>query len=134
MGIWEQAFRRSRFGEAISVSMRFRFGWQPERLLSAADRAKQNALKKAGAFIRTTARHSIVRAPYATRKPRGRQRTDFRRKVSLPGHPPYSRTGLLKRLILFRREGDSVLVGPVRLSKVGDAPHALEYGLSLIHI
>jgi len=54
-----------------------------------------------------------------------------RKKVSAPGQPPSSHTGLLKRFILFAYEPErrSVVIGPVRLNaKIGDAPPALEYG------
>jgi hypothetical protein len=85
-----------------------------QKVERAADKAKREVLSKAGAFIRQTARTSI-------RKRKG---------VSPPGNPPYSHTGLLRRFILFGydRSTDSVVVGPARISKPGDAPHALEFG------
>lgn len=85
-----------------------------QKVERAADKAKREVLSKAGAFIRQTARTSI-------RKRKG---------ISPPGSPPYSHTGLLRRFILFGydRDTDSVVVGPARISKPGDAPHALEFG------
>jgi len=80
----------------------------------AVDRAKRRALSRAGAFIRQRARTSI-------RKRKG---------ASQPGQPPRSHEGSLRRLILFGfdRASDSVVVGPVRLNKPGEAPSTLEFG------
>jgi hypothetical protein len=79
------------------------------------DRTVRRVLSRFGAFVRTTARHSI------------RQR----KSASEPGSPPSSHVGLLRRLIYFgyERVRRSVVIGPERLNqKVGDAPHALEHG------
>lgn len=83
------------------------------KVARAVDRAKRQALSRAGAFIRTRARSSI----------RSRKRT------SRPGEPPSSHTGLLRRFILFGydRRTDSVVVGPVGF-RGSDAPHVLEFG------
>ncbi len=81
----------------------------------AVDRATRKVLSQFGAFVRTSARHSIRK----------------RKRVSAPGEPPSSHTGLLRRFIFFGYDRDrrSVVIGPQRLNqKVGDAPHALEYG------
>ena len=80
------------------------------RAVGAATRA---ALSKAGAFIRTTARHSI-------RKRKG---------VSEPGSPPHSHEGSLRRLIFFAYEptSETVVIGPVRF-RAGEAPPLLEFG------
>lgn len=82
-------------------------------VLRAVDKAKREALSKAGAFIRQTARTSI-------RKRKG---------TSQPGRPPYSHTGLLRRWILFGydRSNDSVVVGPVGFKR-SKAPNVLEFG------
>ncbi len=82
---------------------------------SRVSKTARRVLSKFGAFVRTTARHSIRR----------------RKAASPPGSPPSSHTGLLKKFIFFgydsRRE--SVVIGPERLNqKIGDAPEALEYG------
>jgi hypothetical protein len=83
---------------------------------SRVDRTTRRVLSKFGAFVRTTARHSI-RA---------------RKKISAPGQPPSSHTGLLKKFIYFGYDPrkESVVIGPVRLSQRGrgEAPHLLEYG------
>jgi len=84
-----------------------------ERVLRAVNRAKRAVLSKAGAFIRTTARHSI-------RKRKG---------TSKPGQPPFSHEGSLRRLILFGYDqaAESVVVGPVGF-KGSKAPNVLEFG------
>lgn len=80
----------------------------------AVDKAKRSVLSKAGAFIRTTAKHSI--------------RT--RKGSAPPGKPPHSHTGLLKRFIFFGYDPgtESVVVGPARINRTTDAPHTLEFG------
>jgi len=82
---------------------------------SAVDRATRKVLSRFGAFVRTSARHSIRK----------------RKRASAPGEPPSSHTGLLRKFIFFGFDRDrrSVVIGPQRRNqKVGDAPHALEYG------
>ena len=82
---------------------------------SAVDRTARKVLSKFGAFVRRAARSSIRK----------------RKRISGPGEPPSSHTGLLKKLIYFGYEGArrSVVIGPMRLSaKAGEAPSALEYG------
>ena len=79
------------------------------------DRATRRVLSKFGAFVRRTARSSIRK----------------RKRISKPGSPPSSHTGLLKRFIWFGYDPqkESVVIGPIRLNrKRGDAPEALEYG------
>jgi len=79
----------------------------------AVDHARRRSLSKAGAFIRQRARTSIRK----------------RKRVSRPGQPPTSHTGLLRRFIFFGydRRTESVVVGPVgfRRSRV---PNVLEIG------
>ena len=84
-------------------------------VMSRVDKATQKVFSKFGAFVRTAAKSSIR----------------SRKKVSAPGSPPSSHTGLLKKFIYFGYDPAhrSVVIGPTRLSqKVGDAPEALEYG------
>lgn len=82
-------------------------------VLRAVDKAKRAVLSKAGAFIRTTAKHSI--------------RT--KKGAAPPGKPPHSHEGSLRRLIYFGYDPvtDSVVVGPVGFKRTG-APHVLEFG------
>jgi len=86
-----------------------------KKVLGAVDRTTRKVLSRFGAFVRTTARHSI-------RKRKG---------VSEPGSPPSGHVGLLKKLILFGYDANrrSVVIGPMPLrSGPGEAPSLLEYG------
>ena len=90
-----------------------------KEVVSATDKAARSVLSKIGAFIRREAKSSI--------RPGGKKH-----KASLPGQPPRSQTGLLKRFIFFGYDAatQSVVVGPAKLNGVKgkDAPHTLEYG------
>jgi hypothetical protein len=83
------------------------------------DQSTRRAFSRFGAFVRTTARRSI--------RPAGK-----RGKVSKPGEPPRSRTGLLKRFIFYSFDFGrrSVVIGPQRLTgrNKGNAPRLLEHG------
>lgn len=80
----------------------------------AVDKAKRRVLTRAGAFVRTAARSSIRK----------------RKRISEPGKPPSSHSGLLRRFIYFAYEPhlDTVVIGPERLNKQGEAPRVLEHG------
>lgn len=84
-----------------------------QTVLRAVDKAKRAVLSRAGAFIRTTAKHSI--------------RT--KKGSAAPGRPPHSHEGSLRRLIYFGydRAADSVVVGPVGFKR-STAPNVLEFG------
>jgi hypothetical protein len=85
-------------------------------VMRAVDRATRRVLSRFGAFVRRTAKQSIRK----------------RKRISDPGSPPSSHTGLLKRFIFFGYDTQkgSVVIGPERFSRSdgGDAPHLLEYG------
>jgi hypothetical protein len=86
-----------------------------KKVIDATTKAERKVLSRFGAFVRRSARSSIRK----------------RRKVSSPGQPPSSHTGLLRRFIFFAYDPwrKSVVIGPARLNqKVGDAPRALEHG------
>ena len=80
----------------------------------AVDRATRKVFSKFGAFVRTTAKHSIRK----------------RKAVSQPGNPPSSHVGLLKKLIYFGYDPGrkSVVIGPTPLRGTAEAPPLLEYG------
>jgi len=80
----------------------------------AVDRGTRRVLSRFGAFVRTTARHSI--------RPR--------KKVSEPGQPPSSHVGLLRKLIYFGYDAarKSVVIGPTPLRGTAQVPPLLEYG------
>ena len=96
-------------------TMQSRF-FDSSKVISAAGKAKRKVLSRFGAFVRRTAKSSIRK----------------RKKVSPPGKPPTSRTGLLKKFIFFGYEPTkrSVVIGPARLSHNGrgEAPRLLEHG------
>lgn len=96
----------------IDLSVKSMF-FDRKAVTDATDRATRQALSRAGAFIRTSAKHSI--------RPR--------KGTSQPGKPPFSHEGSLRRLIYFGFDAAnvSVVVGPVRFKK-GTAPHLLEFG------
>ncbi len=83
------------------------------RVQKAVDKAQRKVLSKAGAFVRTTAKHSI-------RKRKG---------SAPPGAPPHSHEGSLRRLILFGYDErtETVVVGPVGFKR-STAPNVLEFG------
>lgn len=89
-----------------------------QRVTSAVDRAERRVLSRFGAFVRRSARSSIRR----------------RKKVSEPGKPPSSHTGLLRRHILFVYLADrgSVVIGPIQLNRGTDAPELLEHGGTVV--
>jgi hypothetical protein len=85
-----------------------------EAVKRKTDAATRRVLSKFGAYVRTTARHSIRK----------------RKAVSRPGEPPSSHTGLLKRFIFFGYDAGrkSVVIGPTPLHGTAEAPPLLEYG------
>lgn len=85
------------------------------KVIRAADRAAVGVLKKFGSFVRRTARQSIRK----------------RKRATDPGKPPASRTGLLKKTIIFSADPirRSVIIGPMKINRPSkDALEALEYG------
>jgi len=86
-----------------------------DKVRRRTDTGTRRVFSKFGAFVRRAARSSIRK----------------RKRISSPGRPPSSHTGLLKKLIYFgyERARKSVVIGPMRLgAKAGEAPAALEYG------
>lgn len=81
---------------------------------SRVDAAARKVLSKFGAFVRTSAKHSIRK----------------RKAVSEPGSPPSSHVGLLRKLIFFGYDAGrkSVVIGPTPLHGRAEVPPLLEYG------
>ncbi len=81
------------------------------------DSKRRKTLSRFGAFVRTRARSSIRK----------------RKKISIPGQPPSSHAGQLKRLLFFAWDfkTNSVVVGPVPFRR-GVAPRLLEKGGSAL--
>jgi hypothetical protein len=81
----------------------------------ALDKGTRQVMSQFGALVRKTARWSIRK----------------RKKSSLPGQPPSSHTGLLKRFLFYSYDDcrKSVVIGPAKLNaKNTGAPEVLEYG------
>lgn len=78
------------------------------------DAASIRSLSRFGAYVRRTAKQSIRK----------------RKKPSMPGKPPSSHTGLLKKFIWFGYDPSrrSVVIGPAKLRLLGETPHVLEHG------
>jgi len=99
----------------INVKFKARAFFDSKAVTSRVDAATRKVLSRFGAFVRASARQSI-------RKSKG---------VSVPGSPPKSHTGLLKRFIFFSYEfaRRSVVIGPEKVNVRGDAIlSALEKG------
>lgn len=97
----------------FKVTVDFRFFLDRAPIERAVDRARGQALKRAGAFVRTAAKRSIRK----------------RKKSSRRGQPPHSHAGHLRRLIFFAfdPQAKTVIVGPLPF-KQGEAPNLLEFG------
>jgi hypothetical protein len=100
----------------LKIDKAKKFFFDTPRVMKAVDEGTRKALSKFGAFVRTRAKSSI--------------RTS--KKISEPGQPPKSHTGLLKRFIYFAYEpvNRSVVIGPTLLNQKTSrtALPALEYG------
>lgn len=102
----------------ISMSLQeFKAGFfDRQAVQQAVDKAARKNLSKFGAFVRRSAQTSIR----------------SRKRVSDPGNPPSSHTGLLKRHIYFAYDPQrkSVVIGPVAWKRRGafTVPEVLEYG------
>jgi len=87
-----------------------------KKVVSATDRATRRVLSRFGAFVRRTAKGSIRK----------------RKKISQPGNPPSSHSGLLKKFIYFGYDTGrrAVVVGAMRFTRRGNgkAPELLEHG------
>jgi len=117
----------------MSIGKSKDFFFDRERVVRAMDAATRKALSKGGAFVMRGARKSIKEGKVRARgRAREGETPKVVQRVSLPGGPPYSRTGLLRDRILFAAApgtgSPSVLVGPERINKSSGAPETLEFG------
>lgn len=97
------------------ISTRVKELWfDRQAVTQAVDRACRQKLARFGYLVMRDARESIRK----------------RKAPSSPGQPPSSHTGLLRRFIFFSYDPArrAVLIGPTKLGKSGDQPHALEFG------
>ena len=82
-------------------------------VISKVKKGSLKALRRAGAYVRKSARNAVSRSS----------------KASSPGTPPHTRRGVLKRSILFGVEKHrmAVVVGPAK-SFIGISMTAHEFG------
>lgn len=117
----------------MSIGKSKDFFFDRDRVVRAMDAATRKALSKGGAFVMRGARKSIKEGKIRSRgRAREGETPKVVQRVSLPGSPPYSRTGLLRDRILFAAVlgtgSPSVVVGPERINKGSGAPETLEFG------
>ena len=95
------------------MSVKMRFDFDERRLLGAVQKANYSSLRRAGAYIRATARNVVHRS----------------QKSSTPGTPPHTRRGLLRRSLLFGvdKQKMSVVIGPAK-KFIGISMTAHEFG------
>ena len=93
--------------------MKIRIEFDEEKVLNAVKSGNAKALRRAGAYVRKSARNAVSRSA----------------KSSSPGTPPHTRRGLLKRSILFgtEKQRQSVVIGPAK-SLIGISLTAHEFG------
>lgn len=93
--------------------MTTRIEFDADGLVARVAKASLAVLRRMGAYVRRAAQHKV--------------RTS--EKPSLPGTPPHSKTGALKRGILFgvEKRRQSVLIGP-SFRFVGESMSAHEFG------
>jgi hypothetical protein len=97
----------------------------------AVDKSRRQILSRMGAFVRQRAITSIRKPPKTRRREAKTGRfAKAAGQISRPGMPPYSHRGLLRKFLFFAYdpERQSVVIGPARLNKPGNAPESLEYG------
>ena len=92
------------------------------------DPAMRKVFSKFGAFVRQRAKTSIRNAP--KRKKNAKPGQKQKARVSLPGKPPLSHTGTLKKFIFFSydTEEKTVVIGPTLAGSSSGAPQVLEEG------
>lgn len=92
------------------------------------DPAMRKVFSKFGAFVRQRAKTSIRKAPKQKKNAKPGQKE--KRRTSLPGKPPLSHTGLLKKMIYFGYDDVQkvVVIGPVQAGSNTGAPETLEEG------
>lgn len=116
MGYYKELLSERSSGHG-SMGMRIKQAiFQSDRVLRAMDRAKANAMKGWGAYVRRVAQNSIA----------------FRRQPAPPGHAPHGHGAqLLRRFIFWAVDPGpkTVVVGPARFAATsGDVTDVLEHG------
>lgn len=97
----------------MKVNLKPRQGLDQRRIQRAVQRASFRGLSHAGAAVRLTARRSIRRS----------------KRAALPGRPPHTRRGQLKKAIVYavEKRKQRVVVGPTH-ELVGPSAVAHEFG------
>lgn len=89
------------------IVMSAKIDFKSETIQKAAEKSKPKTLARMGAYVQGIAKRLIKR----------------RKKKSLPGNPPHTQTGVLKKSILFALTGDkqTALIGPAAnwIGKIG---------------
>ena len=90
-----------------AFSMTVKHFFDKPKILRLMEKANLKALRKSGAVVRKIARRSIRSGGKGG-------------KVSRPGEPPRSHTGILKRFLFFALQPatTSVFVGPIKTNQV----------------
>ena len=93
--------------------MKCRVEFDERRIIVAVQNGNMTALRRAGAYIRKAARNQVSASE----------------KASMPGTPPHTRRGLLKRSLLFGAEKNrmAVVIGPAK-KFIGISMTAHEFG------
>ena len=120
---------------SIAPSFKMTFIEYKANFFSEVDKGLKRDLSRLGAYCRKTAKNSIKDARRLSKKKRRESRwrrdrfTGVAEPYSREGQPPLSKTGLLKKFILFAWDNStkSAVVGAAKF-KDGNVPHALEYG------
>lgn len=89
-----------------------KYEWNITPLVHMVNAKRERAFKKAGAFIRSDARHSIR----------------VSKRNSKPGQPPLAKRRTFKNSIWFKGDPAGVVTGPIRQAPANSTPHILEAG------
>ena len=95
------------------MPVKMRLELDSRRLLGVVSKANIASLRRAGAYVRKSARNAVHKSKHASEK----------------GTPPHTRRGLLKRSILFgvEKKRMSVVIGPAK-KFIGISMTAHEFG------
>lgn len=109
-------------------------------LMDGATRMARKNSEILGAQTRKAAQNSMKRFVKLSKKMQKeiKKREDasgYRLSGSLPGQPPLERVGLLKKHIYYAWDPkeNHVVVGPVKLPRLGEVPHSLEFGMTTLN-
>lgn len=89
-----------------------KYEWNVTPLVHMVDAKRERVFKRAGAYIRSDARHSIR----------------VSKRNSKPGQPPLAKRRTFKNSIWFKGDVVGVVTGPVRQAPANSTPHILEVG------